>query len=228
MKKLGMICLTSILVLGGLGVGYAAWTDEIYVGGTVQTGELSWQFTGCNLLDDSEPVNPGGDYPTTDPDYTSLPGFIYNPEVNDFFWKLDKNVAWGECGSVDLDQDGDNETLQVTFHNVYPCNFNELSFYPMNTGTIPLKIDHLVINGQWITTDSKVEFDFNQDGQTDFELWWNEQSFGQQIEPNDRGTEHSIWFHTLQPCPQNSIFTFTITIVAVQWNEYPLPAPTVD
>lgn len=40
MKKLSLICLALIVCLGGLGIGYAAWTDDIAISGTVNTGTL--------------------------------------------------------------------------------------------------------------------------------------------------------------------------------------------
>ena len=40
MKKIGLICLALVLTLGALGVGYAAWTAEVAINGTVQTGSL--------------------------------------------------------------------------------------------------------------------------------------------------------------------------------------------
>ena len=53
MKKVGLFCLALVLALGTLGIGYAAWTDTVYIEQTVETGtvkvgigelllELSW------------------------------------------------------------------------------------------------------------------------------------------------------------------------------------------
>ncbi|NQT31569.1 MAG: hypothetical protein HQ588_04470 [Deltaproteobacteria bacterium] len=218
MKKFGILCLALVIALGALGVGYAAWTDTVFITGTVNTGELCMAFADCNLLDDDQPVNPGGDYPTANPDYTCNNGFAFETEEG-YFWELDKNVAWGEQL---ISQDG--KTLEVTLHNAYPCNFNELGFYVLNCGTIPLKIDHILINGQPFSTGVPyVQIDFNQDGYYDFEIQWGN-NWGAQIDPDGRSPEFSFWMHTLQPCPQDQLdtLTFTIEIVGVQWNEYPL------
>ncbi len=37
--RAGILCLALVLGLGGLGVGYAHWTDTLTIGGTVTTGE---------------------------------------------------------------------------------------------------------------------------------------------------------------------------------------------
>ena len=216
MKKIGLLCLAVVLALGALGVGYAAWTDTITIEGDVTTGSLCWEFVQCRLLDDYEPIDPGGDYPTPTPDYTCSPGF-----EGGTFWALDKNVGWG---GQNISADG--KTLYVTLNNVYPCYFNELGWYVHNCGTVPLKVDHILINGTTkLTASGYVPIDFNGDGKDDFEIRYGD-NFGAQIEPGENSMlEFSLWMHVLQPCPQGMLdeLTFTIEIVAVQWNEYPLP-----
>ena len=223
MKKTGLLSLALVLALGAIGVGYAAWTDTIYIEGTVETGSLCWKFVGCTLADDIEfggkPVNYGGDYPTVVPDRTCNDGFEVDP-VKGPFWALDKNVGWGEQLIS-----ADGNTLTVTLHNAYPSYFNILAFYVSNCGTIPLKVDHILINGEKFSGGVPwVLFDFNDDGQYDFEIQWGN-NWGEQIEPGNRSPEFSLWMHVLQPCPQDMLdeLTFTIELVAVQWDQYPLP-----
>ena len=40
MKKIGILCLALVLALGSLGIGFAHWSDQLYVEGTVNTGEV--------------------------------------------------------------------------------------------------------------------------------------------------------------------------------------------
>ena len=49
MKKFGLLCLALVLALGTLGVGYAMWYEDLYINGTVNTGEVYgyWSFCGC-------------------------------------------------------------------------------------------------------------------------------------------------------------------------------------
>ena len=222
MKKIGLLCLALVLALGALGVGYASWTDSVTIDGSVTTGEVCIMFADCDLIDDVQPINTGGDYPTNDPDYTCLNGFAYDSTPDHgYYWELDKNVAWGEQLIS-----ADGKTLEVTLHNTYPCNFNRLGFYVLNCGTIPIKIDHILIDGIPFSGGVPfVQYDFNGDGAYDFEIQWGN-NWGAQIEPDGRSPEFSFWMHVLQPCPQGQLDTlhFTIEIVAVQWNGYPLPA----
>lgn len=45
MKKIGLIILVVVLALGAIGAGYAAWSQSLYVNGSVQNGKLQAGFT---------------------------------------------------------------------------------------------------------------------------------------------------------------------------------------
>lgn len=227
-NKIAAIFIASIFALSGLGVAYAAWTDTLYIDGTVDTGTLCWEFVSCSMTDEFPPNNPGGDYVGFDSpyaDYTCLPGFPLTE--NGYFWHLDKNVAWGEQQRYDYDGDGYYEVLEITLNNVYPCYFNELSFYVRNCGTIPLKFDHILINGvSYSSGQPYISLDLSGNGVDDFEIWWRESYWEFQLEPGDPMPELSFWMHVLQdedPSVQSNTFSFTLELVGVQWNEYPLP-----
>jgi hypothetical protein len=214
MKKVVMLAMALVLVLGTVGVAFAMWSDTLQLGGVVATGKVEWQFVQCDLLDEENAPPPY--YPTTTPDYTCNPGFKWDPVNLKYYWQLDKNVAWG---TQEISVDG--KTLTVTLHNVYPCNFNRLTFYVANTGTIPIKVSEVIINpgDTHLKNPGYAALDFTGEGNPDFEIQYGN-SFGAQIEPGGGSPEFSMWFHTLQACPGNSTFTFTISVIAVQWNEW--------
>ena len=110
-------------------------------------------------------------------------------------------------------------------NNVYPCYFNELSFYIRSCGTIPLKFDHILINGvPYYSGQPHVTLDLSGNGVDDFEIWWKEEYWGFQLEPGDPMPELSFWMHVLQDegeGVQSQSFTFTLELVGIQWNEYP-------
>jgi hypothetical protein len=210
MRRLTAIALVLLLGLTLVGAGYARWFEILTIDTTVNTGELDWEFTSCLVLDTHAP-------PVPVPDYSIDPGFVGAPFL------LDKNVGWGTCDLVDTDTDMDMDTVLLGFHNVYPSYFNSVNLYMRNNGTIPLRIQKVVINGlEFLENEPKVELDLTGEGDPDVEIWWRN-NFGHQMEPGDDGPEISFWFHVLQPAPEDAELEFEIQIEAVQWNEYVAP-----
>jgi hypothetical protein len=48
LKRMGLLALALVLALGALGVAYAAWTDNAYLQGTVETGTLDADICGVS------------------------------------------------------------------------------------------------------------------------------------------------------------------------------------
>ena len=214
------IFIATIFALSGLGVAYAHWTDTLNIQGSVTTGNVCWEFVDVNIEDDHQPTNPGGDYPTGTPDQTCHPGFTFDP-YEGWFWDLDKDVAWGGYTLIE-DENGFKKTLEITLNNVYPCNFNEIAFYVYNCGTVPIKISHILINGlRYDAGTPHITFDLSGNDVDDFEIKWNN-NWGAQIEPDSSTTwEISFWTHILNDQHfEDGTFTFTISVVCCQWNEY--------
>ena len=49
MKRIGLLCLALVLALGALGVSGALWSDDLYIDGYVETGDIDavWSLEGC-------------------------------------------------------------------------------------------------------------------------------------------------------------------------------------
>jgi len=240
MKRLGFLVLTLVLVLGSLGVGYALWSDTVTLNASVSSGTVSWAFYNCRMADRFSPavsggyVWPGPSSGLTQADWISAFGDLstQNGFVGGQF-QLDKNVSWGTCSIAP-----DGKTLNITLHNTYPCNFNELSFYVKNTGTVPIKVwkaeilDNNGIVKAIYYAESQVgtagiALDLDGDSHNDVEVRYGD-NFGVQIHGGEESpAEFSLWFHTLQPAPQGATLSFSIRVTAVQWNEY-VPNGGVD
>jgi hypothetical protein len=228
MKKIGLLTLVLVIALGAMGIGYAMWSDEIYVDGDVTTATVCWEFVSCSVDDD---VAPPPIYPTATPDLTCNDGFQLEVGKG-YYWPLDKNVSWGECTinrPSDLNPDGDSHTLTVHLYNTYPSNFNAVSFYLNNCGTIPIKVWKVEVldnNGVVQATFDEnspdpryVALDLDGDQVPDIELQYGN-NFGAQLEPGPSGFEYSFWIHTLQEAPQDADLEFSLKVYAMQWNEY--------
>ena len=230
MRKIGLLSLALVLALGAIGVGYAAWTQTLYIEGTVETGTLCAQLGTVEIRDPHQPVNPGGDYPTALPDYTCNDGFVPRQDGLSF-WLSDKNVGWGEVERVLCPETQLYKTAKVKLHNAYPSYFNEVTFYVMNCGTLPWRIDHVIIRWDQVGDEQEflvtsagthIQMDYTGDGEFELELMWGD-NFGFQMHPDDIfPPEVSFWIHVLQPAPQDSTLEFTAELVVVQWNKYPL------
>lgn len=244
MRKIVLISIALILALGGLGVGYAAWTDEVTINGTVDTGKVCMGIT-CPITSDDPSLTPyftgwvvgiggpGADW-NVDDGYSGTPGF-YN-----HVHQTEKNVGWvtTNCTLVPPPR----KAVTITLHNVYPCYWDHISFGVENCGTIPIILDHvqfLDINGNPLigydengnpvnilkTKNKYAKFDLSGNGIYDLEILWGD-NYGVQIEPGFPW-DISFWIHVLQDeeidftVPHD--FTFAVEVTGVQWNEYPLP-----
>ena len=209
--KVAVVFVVLMVALAGIGVGYAHWSQTLTIEGTVKTGELDWEFSSFLILDPWEGPGPPPDYHCND-------GFTGSPYLD----PDGKNVGWATGVLVDSDGDTDNDTLELTLHNVYPCYFNSISVYVHNNGSIPLIIERVIISSAYethtLTAIGYVALDLDGDGLDDIEIQWGN-NFGLQLEPcQTPDPEISFWIHVLQAAPQGETLSFTMEIVALQWN----------
>lgn len=222
MKKFGLLCLALVMALGVLGVGYAAWTDTITIDGTVNTGEVSFS------VDPGSYHEVGGcpDQQWTDWVKNTYPGGVSCPDGYHFTGigslppPEDKCVADVTITPV-YDDDNNIIELDVVIDDAYPYLLVDISFWVCNTGTIPIKIKAPVFK------------------QSDFLLIQYGDNIGRQLHPDEcveisfrvGVTQHQGYFggpfgywivddESYPTTPQDDTLSFTITIEAVQWNEY--------
>jgi hypothetical protein len=227
MKKIVFVSLALVLALGGLGVGYAMWSDTVTVTTNMATGSVGIEIVGQQMLDEDAPPPY---YPTDDPDYTCRNAFAGPPpyywEMGDKVGEIGKNVSWGEC-----DYEGD--TMWVILHDTYPSNFHSMTIYIGNTGTIPVKIQKTdvykydgtdwVLLASWDTGTPTISIDMDDDP-NDYELDLHYgDNFGNQLEPGDEAAEISYWIHTRQDASPGTTYQLKFVILAVQYNEYEAP-----
>ncbi|MEM3695732.1 MAG: hypothetical protein QXJ11_07245, partial [Candidatus Bathyarchaeia archaeon] len=169
------IAAIALITLAIVGFTYAHWSETLWLNGTVNTGELDWEFASPRCID-------------VGVDYHCLEGF---PLVGDDYYWPDpdgKNIGWQNLTLVDSDNDGDKDTLLIELHNVYPSYFTEVGFYVHNCGTIPLKVDRVIFKnsthvvGEFRKGVPYLKVDLNGDGKFDIEFQWGD-NFGVQIDP---------------------------------------------
>jgi len=206
------ILAIALIVLSIVGFSYAHWSTYLYIDGYVETGELDWGFTSWSCLDT------GTDYHSREGFALPAPRFWIDPEG--------KNIGSQELIPHDTDGDGDYDRLEFNLYNVYPSYFTSVSVYAMNTGTIPLRIDSVIINDAIVYRKSPTPYitlDLDGNGIADIDFWWGN-GFGVQLHPGEESPEMSFWIHIRQGAPPNAVLSFSIELLAVNWNAY-VPPP---
>ena len=232
MRKIVTLCSILILALGGFGAAYASWTDEVTITETVSTGEFCMTLGSVTLLDG--PLTPettgyvvGVDGPGHD--YSVSQIGIGFPSYS---FALDKNVGWASYVVSDpVPGTQFMQTVTFTLNNVYPCYYNHIDVWVNNCGTVPLKIQDIILKDKFgavvevFNVNNQLTyraFDFGGEaGVSDFEIQWGN-NWGAQIEPLGNPVNMSMGMHVLQDhFAEDETWSFSLTIVGVQWNEYP-------
>jgi len=233
MKKIGLLALALVLALGALGVGFASWTDTVFIEGQVCTGDVCIEFDdgrwgeivcskipGTNIYPDK---NWGLWIPSTSGNTVSCPEGYEFDDID----CVDKDVAYVTFNATY--EDGHAKILEVTIHDAYPHFLADISFWIHNCGTIPVILQEPIIT------------------QSDFLLIEYGDNIGAQLHYCDsveisllvgvvqhRGYEDAsgAWVvddESQDLLPMNSCdegvedITFTIEIPAEQWAECPSP-----
>lgn len=223
MKKILFIALALVLALGGLGVGYAAWTDQVNVNGSVNTGKVCIKFQVGNQTDRACPsgnpwyVGPGNGDPNLDlsvypPSIPTQPDYVYT----------EKNVA---CTNI---QGVHTNTLLVTVNNAYPLYYNDLEIEFCNCGTVPVKLQSIYITPLNFVNAPYAWDEVSDPGNT-APLWVRvTDGIGTQLEQGQCKSA-SVKFVVQEAALQNAgrglagdppAYQFTITWTVIQWNEY--------
>lgn len=195
--KITALFLVSVMALAGTSVGYAMWSETLYIDGTVNTGELDWEFTWAFSTPEPDGI-----------DWTCDPGFgnirLVDPP---------KDVGSINVNLVDTDGDLDDDTVEITLNNVYPCYFQSVSMEYHINGNIALIIDHWEVNGVPVTPGYTITI---LNGAIEIMIL---DGIGTQMHPSQHG-ESSLRIHVLQPAIEGTTYTFTVSVVGVQYNEY--------
>jgi len=203
--KIAVMFIVSIMALAGTGAAYALWSETLTITGTATTTELDWEF--YNPL---WPVDP------------TLPPLFGNLDhgIDPF---LTKDVGSNDAEFFDTDGDGDYDKMVLTITNAYPQYNDHIVFAVHCNGQLPLHIWKVVFKNmadqevETLYANGDVYLDIDGDGDADIWITWGD-NFGLQMHYCD-WTDMSFNFYILQECPQGVPLTFTIEVVAGQYNE---------
>jgi hypothetical protein len=218
LKRIGVLALALVIALGSLGVAYSAWTDSVYVLGTVNTGTL------CFSIQD----NSWGEVAGTDCPDQNWTGWAYDgvtvscPEGYHFTGIV--NAPEDKCvATVIIDPvatDGNNiDKLIITINKGYPYLLMNISFSVYNCGTTPITVKVPVFD-----QDPSLLIEFDNSAGTQIEPGQSQQiSFKVGVTQYVGHSVGGVWVvdDTNQPLtPEGESLRFTISLEGIQWNMY--------
>lgn len=227
--KLGVIFLISVLALAGIGVGYAAWTDTIYIQGIVNTGTVGWHFTDYSGTWVYKDLGTEGiiivttPYPDPDNDgYIDLDGDGYDDDA------LLVARAYAK-------EDTDDHHAWVEYDNLFPCIDFVADVEITYTGSVPGKLNSIGFTDFWASDESEDSYDDEVliDHYTTLEItvyddegtiiYQGVPQLGLQLHLNYR-IEVVMKIHLPQDNDLMNLYgDFGVFAEIVQWNEYPYP-----
>ena len=210
MKKIGLLCLALVLALGTLGIGYAAWTDTVYIEQTVETGTVK---VGIGELE----------------------GWLEwdEKDVADITWNLTEIVGWKYDPFVGKEIPYYKKAY-VTVDNAYPGIMVHTTYTIGCLGTIPVIISGIdfkvydeggtLLTFVWVVEPPNVNAwgkVFDERGDPDGHIMNIRfvNSIGTQLHYCESvKSEWDVFF--LQPLKQDHTYTIIATITAIQYNKY--------
>ncbi len=147
MKKLTLLAMALVMALGALGVGYASWTDDITVAGTVTTGSVDFVIEDYSGTEVWKNVATHGFKVVQWPD----PDTSGNPFGTDGVLIAS---SWAQQ-AVDGNNDPIDDAVSITFDNIYPDVPFKADFVAHYVGSVPVR---LIVTDLWFSdTDSAFE-----------------------------------------------------------------------
>jgi hypothetical protein len=139
-KKALIFCLVAVLALSLMGFGFAKWTDELKVHGTVKTGDLDVSIHAFDTNDDGYGF------------YYGIDGYVQCDDGRDPQWGKGNNDEGKKVAHITFCpySKGNDKELYLAIENAYPWYNPQFTFFIQGNGSVPAKIQN-------------VTFDINED-----------------------------------------------------------------
>jgi predicted ribosomally synthesized peptide with SipW-like signal peptide len=215
-----------ILALGTLGVGYAAWTDKVTIGGTVNTGTLDVVVEYLSFVEVWKDLDPqSGTYEEAVAVYYAI-----DADTGTIVWQEGTvpepgvKVAWTTANLVGTAED---DAVTFSFNNLFPCDWFVIDVKIHCDGSVPVKLNEVSLESD--VTDDWID-DLIASENITYEMYYWDNVLHEPLGPYIEGDQLEncewiiilIWVHI----PQDDIYQaasgdMTMTVDFVQWNEYP-------
>lgn len=212
--KIGSLFLVAVLALAGIGMSYAAWTDEISIQGSVVTADFGWDIEyysgtwvykdvpahGCEIYYGN--VAPYGDF---------NPGGEPLPE--NYLYVASAYARAGDPGQEEAD-------VFVVFDNIFPCVPFKADLGIKYDGTIPARMQVKTYTNNLGDIDDYTTIEIKVTRGDEEIIVPMAQIEGFQLKPCDH-----IHVDMIIHLPQDNDLTglegdFYLEIGIIQWNNY--------
>ncbi len=238
MKKIGLFSLVLIFALGGLGIGYAHWTDTLYIGGDINNGWVDVNFHSQydNDINGNDPkvegnwvIPSGGGAPWWN-------GTRYNKNV------ASTTSTWTQWGGSWPSDTGNS--AEITIVNGYPSYWGSVMWDIQNNGSVPVELWTVTLTelskgllDKWVVSVAldigtryyvnveTLNVDQSLDDGDDFSFILSAYNTTQ-LDPYTEGWGLpkgylDITVHIEQDAEQKADYDFIIEYVFANWNEVP-------
>jgi len=234
LKRIGLLALALVIALGAMGVGYAAWTDSVYVTGTVNTGTLNinvlqsismfvYKVPGAEDTGYGPEIVVVGDVSGPNPPGTPPAG----------------GTLIASAAAAFVNGVNDTDEASVAFNGLFPGMEFKASWNMWYVGSIPVKISVATILDPSKAQDATLVTlwqmgETTKNDTTRYGIWIDgvltPHATG---DPEDKANMLGIQLHQLDyaymtlhvrlpddPAYEDLSLDFTGTVTVVQWNEY--------
>lgn len=221
-----------ILGVGLVGIGYTFWTKQMQVEGVVALDDVDIAFVKA-YTDDNHAVESAKDTQDTtlcEPDQNNNGGDPVsgadddNPGCDpaaagmDPKLRYDKDIA--TCSAA-IDTASTGEKISIHVINGYPSYYCTAWFDLENVGSIPVKLQRVILQGADIDPSVWYPLDLDQNGEDDLEVHFTGLDIDQQLDAGD-GEQGDVQIHILDGAPQKKAVSFELEMI---WRQYNQNAP---
>jgi hypothetical protein len=139
LSKLGIICISIIVLMNIIGVGYGSWQSGVEFQSTITTGSIDPVFVECEIEEEEERKGRGNedsmefDADVSDEDYGVQ---VLNEEIVESVERKEYEDMWDEVSYVEISDD--KKQMNVFIKNAYPGYSAKIRYRIENQGTIPI------------------------------------------------------------------------------------------
>lgn len=153
LSKLGIICISIIIIMNIIGVGYGSWQNRVEFQSTINTGSIDPVFVECEIKEENK--HKGRGYRGSNEFITEISGEENSPEaINDEVESLEGESYEDMCEETSyVEISDDRKHINIFIKDAYPGYSAKIRYKIENQGTIPITCKVSCDTVDYITVD---------------------------------------------------------------------------